>query len=60
MVQAHRLDGVVTLSNCDKITPGMLMAAARLDVPAISVTVDPWSQDSTRERKSVWTACSKP
>jgi len=38
MVQAHRLDGVVLLSNCDKITPGMLMAAARLDVPAISVT----------------------
>jgi dihydroxy-acid dehydratase len=38
MVQAHRLDGVVLISDCDKITPGMLMAAARLDVPAISVT----------------------
>ena len=38
MVQAHRLDGVVLVSNCDKVTPGMLMAAARLDVPAISVT----------------------
>jgi dihydroxy-acid dehydratase len=38
MVQAHRLDGVVLISNCDKITPGMLMAAARLDIPAISVT----------------------
>jgi len=38
MVQAHRLDGVVLISNCDKVTPGMLMAAARLDVPAISVT----------------------
>lgn len=38
MVQAHRLDGVVLISNCDKITPGMLMAAARLDVPAIAVT----------------------
>jgi dihydroxy-acid dehydratase len=38
MVQAHRLDGVILISNCDKITPGMLMAAARLDVPAISVT----------------------
>jgi dihydroxy-acid dehydratase len=38
MVQAHRLDGVVLVSDCDKITPGMLMAAARLDVPAISVT----------------------
>ena len=38
MMQAHRLDGLVMISNCDKVTPGMLMAAARLDVPAISVT----------------------
>jgi dihydroxy-acid dehydratase len=38
MMQAHRLDGLVTISNCDKVTPGMLMAAARLDLPAISVT----------------------
>ena len=41
MVQAHRLDGVVLVTNCDKITPGMLMAAARLDVPAIVVTGGP-------------------
>jgi dihydroxy-acid dehydratase len=41
MMQAHRLDGLVMISNCDKITPGMLMAAARLDVPAISVTGGP-------------------
>ena len=38
MMQAHRLDGLVMISNCDKITPGMLMAAARLDIPAIMVT----------------------
>jgi dihydroxy-acid dehydratase len=38
---AHRLDGLVLLTNCDKITPGMLMAAARLDVPAIVVTAGP-------------------
>jgi dihydroxy-acid dehydratase len=38
MVQAHRLDGMVLVSDCDKITPGMLMAAARLDIPAISIT----------------------
>ena len=38
MTQAHRLDGLVLISNCDKVTPGMLMAAARLDIPAISVT----------------------
>lgn len=41
MVQAHRLDGVVLVSNCDKVTPGMLMAAARLDLPAIFVTGGP-------------------
>ena len=38
MMQAHQLDGMVMISNCDKVTPGMLMAAARLDLPAISVT----------------------
>lgn len=37
MVQAHRLDAVVLLGSCDKIVPGMLMAAARLDIPAIIV-----------------------
>jgi dihydroxy-acid dehydratase len=35
MVEAHRLDGIVLLGSCDKIVPGMLMAAARLSVPAI-------------------------
>jgi dihydroxy-acid dehydratase len=41
MAQAHRLDGLVLVTNCDKITPGMLMAAARLDIPAIMVTGGP-------------------
>lgn len=41
MVQAHRLDAVVLLCSCDKIVPGMLMAAARLDVPAIIVVGGP-------------------
>ncbi len=41
MVQAHRLDGLVLVTNCDKITPGMLIAAARLDIPAIMVTGGP-------------------
>jgi len=36
-VEAHRLDAVVLLASCDKIVPGMLMAAARLDIPAIIV-----------------------
>lgn len=38
---AHALDGLVLLTNCDKITPGMLMAAARLDMPCIVVTAGP-------------------
>jgi dihydroxy-acid dehydratase len=41
MVQAHRFDGVVLITTCDKITPGMLMAAARLNIPAIMVTGGP-------------------
>lgn len=41
MLQAHRLDGVVLISNCDKVTPGMLMAAARVDIPAIALTGGP-------------------
>ncbi len=41
MVQAHRLDAVVLLGSCDKIVPGMLMAAARLDLPAILVVGGP-------------------
>jgi dihydroxy-acid dehydratase len=41
MVQAHRFDAVVLLGSCDKIVPGMLMAAARLDLPAIIVVGGP-------------------
>ena len=41
MVEAHRLDGVVLLGSCDKIVPGMLMAAARLAVPAIVIVGGP-------------------
>jgi len=38
---ANALDGIVLLTNCDKITPGMLMAAARVNIPAIIVTAGP-------------------
>jgi dihydroxy-acid dehydratase len=41
MVEAHRLDAVVLLGSCDKIVPGMLMAAARLEIPAILVAGGP-------------------
>ena len=41
MVQAHSLDALVTLSGCDKINPGVLMAAVRLDIPTICVPGGP-------------------
>jgi dihydroxy-acid dehydratase len=41
MARAHQLDGLVLLTNCDKITPGMLMGACRLDIPAVAVTAGP-------------------
>ncbi|AWH88758.1 dihydroxy-acid dehydratase [Limnobaculum parvum] len=41
MMRAHRFDGMVMLGSCDKIVPAMLMAAARLDVPAILVNGGP-------------------
>jgi len=41
MAEAHRLDGLVLLGSCDKIVPGLLMAAARLDIPAIMAVGGP-------------------
>ncbi|KKN22549.1 hypothetical protein LCGC14_0913890 [marine sediment metagenome] len=41
MVEAHRLDAMVTLSSCDKINPAILMAAVRLDIPTICVPGGP-------------------
>ena len=41
MAEAHRLDGLVLLGSCDKIVPGMLMAAARLNIPAILLVGGP-------------------
>lgn len=41
MAQAHRLDGLVLLGSCDKIVPGLIMAAGRLDLPAIMVVGGP-------------------
>ncbi len=41
MVQAHKADALVCISNCDKITPGMLMAAMRLNIPTIFVSGGP-------------------
>lgn len=41
VANAHQLDGLVLLSNCDKITPAMLIAAARLNIPTVIVTAGP-------------------
>jgi dihydroxy-acid dehydratase len=41
MVQAHKADAMICISNCDKITPGMLMAAMRLNIPAVFVSGGP-------------------
>jgi len=48
MVMAHRFDALVFIPNCDKIVPGMLMAAARLDLPSIFISGGPMlSADGT-------------
>lgn len=41
VAEAHQLDGLVLLTNCDKITPGMLIAALRINIPCIVVTAGP-------------------
>jgi dihydroxy-acid dehydratase len=48
MVNAHCADAMVCISNCDKITPGMLNAALRLDIPAIFVSGGPMEAGKTR------------
>lgn len=50
VANAHQLDGLVLLTNCDKITPGMLMASVRMNIPCIVVTVGPM-QDGSCENK---------
>ena len=51
MCQAHKADAMVCISNCDKITPGMLMAAMRLDIPAVFVSGGPMEAGSAAGRK---------
>jgi len=50
MTEAHRLDGIVMLCSCDKIIPGMLMAALRMDIPTIFVTGGPMLPGSYNAR----------
>ena len=48
---AHQLDGIVCLTNCDKITPGMLMGVARINIPAIIVTAGPMISGRYKQKK---------
>ncbi|MDP2990982.1 MAG: dihydroxy-acid dehydratase [Kiritimatiellota bacterium] len=49
MIEAHRFDGMVCIPNCDKIVPGMIMAAMRVNIPAIFVSGGPMAAGRTPE-----------
>lgn len=51
MVNAHKADAMICISNCDKITPGMLMAAMRLNIPAVFVSGGPMEAGVSEGRK---------
>ena len=51
MVNAHKADALVCISNCDKITPGMMLAAMRLNIPAIFVSGGPMEAGTMGEEK---------
>ncbi|HOT13493.1 MAG TPA: dihydroxy-acid dehydratase [Bacteroidales bacterium] len=51
MVNAHKVDAILCISNCDKITPGMLMAAMRLNIPAVFVSGGPMEAGVVRDKK---------
>ncbi|MDA8344775.1 MAG: dihydroxy-acid dehydratase [Thermaerobacter sp.] len=53
MVMAHWFDGMICIPNCDKITPGMLMATMRLDIPTIFVSGGPMAAGRTAQGKAV-------
>lgn len=51
MVNAHKADAMICISNCDKITPGMLMAAMRLNIPTIFVSGGPMEAGKLGEKQ---------
>lgn len=53
VVSAHQLDGVVLVASCDKIVPGMIMAAARLKIPAIVVTGGPMLSGKYKDEQNL-------
>ena len=53
MARAHCFDGLVCIPNCDKVVPGMLMAAARLNIPTIFVSGGPMAAGKTDDGRTV-------
>jgi dihydroxy-acid dehydratase len=53
MIEAHRFDAMICIPNCDKIVPGMMMAAARCNIPAIFVSGGPMEAGKTSDGRSV-------
>ena len=53
MVRAHCFDALICIPNCDKITPGMLMAAVRLNIPTIFVSGGPMAAGKTKDGRAI-------
>ena len=53
MVESHRLDGMVMLPGCDKVVPGHLMAAVRIDIPTVVVTAGPMYAGHYRHHRNI-------
>src|SRR5690606_10482671 len=53
VVSAHWFDGMICIPNCDKITPGMMMAALRLNIPTIFVSGGPMKAGMTKDGKAI-------
>ena len=53
VVEAHRLDGMVCITNCDKIVPGMLMAAVRINIPVIFISGGPMKAGRSSDGKKL-------
>lgn len=53
VVEAHRLDGMICIPNCDKIVPGMLMAAVRVNIPTIFISGGPMKAGRTPDGENI-------
>lgn len=53
MIEAHQFDGMVMLPGCDKIVPGMLMAAMRLNIPAIVIPGGPMLPGKYKDMEAI-------